>query len=270
MCTVQRGDTDRLWVFIERDFCPPEAVSRVFLGLMLDAEQNRLPRPQVEWEAVSSWEWPEEIRDFLKAREVGNRIVLLEPSEENPFEERIPVRLDGRYGFGGVGVHPTTGLCLEALERHLPDQSEVQQPVLADIGCGAGVLGIAAILLGARKVYAVDTKASSVSATRINCELNDIPADRLVVEKGSVSHLRTMLGERSVDGFVCNILAKIIYHLIPSFADNAHQDTWGVLSGIREHESERIEEQLKRNGWNTTEIVIERGWCSMEIERDIS
>ena len=181
VCTVMRGDSDRLWAFVDRDYCPPGEVSQLFLGLLLDAEQHQLPKPQVNWEAVSSWDWPEEIREFLIAREIGNRLVLLQPTEENPNDERIPIWLDGRYGFGGVGVHPTTRLCLEALERHLPDPPEVQKPVLADIGCGVGVLSIAAVLLGAKMVYAVDTKAASVSATQINCELNDIPADSVIV-----------------------------------------------------------------------------------------
>jgi len=164
-------------------------------------------------------------------------------------------------------VHSTTRLCLEALERRLESGVPGDPPVcIADIGCGAGDLGIAAILLGAERIYAVDTKAASVLGTRQNRELNGIPPEHLIVEQGSVSDLSAML-DTPVDGFVYNILTRIIIHLIPRFKDIAGPGTWGILSGIREEELPYVERPLEKHGWRSTKVTRKGGWCCVEVCR---
>ena len=197
---------------------------------------------------------------------VGRRLTIV-PSGTTPDDSaRIPVRLDGRFGFGMGGVHATTRLCLEALERRLDTECGSPPASLADIGCGAGDLGIAAILLGAERVYAVDTKAASVLGTRQNRELNGIDPDQLIVEQGSVSDVRSKL-VAPVDGFFCNILTRIIMHLIPRFNDIAGPDTWGILSGIRDAEMPHVARPLEEHGWQVTEVSRKGGWCCVEVCR---
>jgi ribosomal protein L11 methyltransferase len=176
------------------------------------------------------------------------------------------LRLDGRFGFGVGAVHPTTRLCLEALEKRLESNNPEPSAHIADIGCGSGVLAISAILLGAKKVYAVDTKAAAVLGTEHNRVLNDIDPKVLSVRQGSVSDLKDMLTD-TVDGFVCNILTRIIVHLIPRFKDISGPSTWGILSGIRHSELSYLEGPLEKHGWNTTGVQRDEGWCCLEICR---
>lgn len=267
-CAVRHSDhLVSVWAFLTTEGTTPHEMARLWIGLHLDAAKRQLPSPQITWKRVDSWDWPEPIKDLIVPQEVGKRLVVVPFGTKPADSTRIPIQLDGRFGFGVGGVHPTTRLCLEALERRLDDMSHASKICLADIGCGAGDLGIAAILLGARRVYAVDTKAASVLGTRQNRELNGIDPEQLIVEQGSVSEVSSMLNT-PLDGFVCNILTRIIMHLIPRFKDISGPGTWGILSGIRETELEYLSQPLEENGWNSTKVRSKDGWCCLEVCRN--
>ena len=262
-CVVQR-DAERtsIQAFLSQVSMPPEEIAEFYVGLHLDAAAKALPAPHVEWREVETWDWPEHYKRLFDPVPVGRRL-LIQPHWMSPDGgDRMVVRLDSRYGFG-AGTHPTTHLSLEALERHLADSPDM---TIADIGCGSGVVSLAALLLGARQVYAVDTKSTSVLGTNQNRELNGIAAHRLVAEQGSVTQLRQMLS-RPVDGFVCNILTRVIAGLIPRFAGISAERTWGILSGIRETEIAALDEPLECHGWETTNVTRQDGWCCVEIRR---
>ena len=266
-CAVKHSDDlVTLWAFITTGFLASQEIAGMWLGLLLDAAERKLPSPTITWRQVDTWDWPEPIKALIVPREVGTRLTVVPSGTTQTDPERLAIHLDGRFGFGVGGVHPTTRLCLEAVEQRLENGASAQSPRLADVGCGSGILGIAAILLGAERVYAVDTKAASVLGTIQNRKLNGVDADRLIVAQGSVSDLSAML-TKPVDGFVCNILTRIIMHLIPRFKDISGPDTWGILSGIRETELAHIERPLEDNGWQTTGVSRLDGWCCVEVCR---
>jgi ribosomal protein L11 methyltransferase len=260
---VQHDDErTSIQAFLSRLSMPPEEIGEFYVGLHLDAAARALPAPHMEWREVDSWEWPEHHKRLFQPIPVGRRL-LLQPHWMAPDNsDRLVLRLDSRYGFG-AGAHPTTGLSLEALERRLEDTSDV---TVADIGCGCGVVSLAALALGARQVYAVDTKSASVLGTIRNRELNGIDAHRLIAEQGSVTRLQQMVSQ-PVDGFVCNILTRVIAQLLPAYASISKRGTWGILSGIREGEESELDELLKRHGWETTKVTRQDGWCAVEIRR---
>lgn len=145
-------------------------------------------------------------------------------------ELRHIIYLDPGSAFG-TGTHPTTQLCLEAIEMRLADQALPPNFTFADIGCGSGILAIAALLLGAKKAYAVDTDILAVKATEHNRQLNQIPESQLWVAEGDLNTLRVHLQE-PVDGFACNILLEPILEMIPQFHLLLKPNGWGILSGI--------------------------------------
>jgi len=232
----------------------------------MDATKRQLPTPSIDWERTEDWDWPEHIKKLMVPSDIGKCMSIVPHWEKPDDSARIPIRLDGRFGFGVGALHPTTRLCLETLERRLDGAIRGSVSRFADIGCGSGILSIAAILLGVDHVYAVDTKAAAVFGTLRNRELNEVDPNRLVVEQGSVSDVQHLL-TGSVDGFVCNILTRIIVHLIPSFKDISGPNTWGILSGIRDSELSYLEGPLERNGWTTTGVTRDEGWCCLEICR---
>lgn len=267
-CAVQHyADQVKVWTFLDAEYVSERDLTRLWLGIHQDAAKRRLPNPHITWFKTDSWDWPEPITELIVPQDVGERLTVVPAGRSGTDPARVHILLDGRYGFGMGGLHATTRLCLEALERRVSSEVAAgRAPLIADIGCGVGTLSLAAVLLGAARVFAVDTKAASVIGTTRNRELNDISPDRLLVDQGSVAVLKSML-TAPVDGFCCNILARIIVPLIPRFADLVGSQTWGILSGIREAEWSHVGRALDTNGWETRSLSRNDGWCCVEVMR---
>ena len=155
--------------------------------------------------------------------EIGDRFTIY-PAWETPPEDsdRLIIRLDPGAAFG-TGTHPTTQLCLESLEMRLSDNALHQ--TVADLGCGSGILSLGSILLGAKKVCAVDTDSLATKTCRSNCQLNNVSRDSILVRDGSIEKLIEE-GE-NFDGIICNILADTIAELFPHFNQITHEKKLG-------------------------------------------
>lgn len=239
-------------------------VSALALWLRQDALALELPSPQVQWHLIDEEDWASSWKQHWQPQEIGDRFAIypawLPPP---PSPERLIVRLDPGSAFG-TGLHPTTQLCLEALEMRLGGGKG--EPILADIGCGSGILSIGSLLLGAKRVYAVDTDPLAVKATRSNLALNNFAFDRLVVEQGSIERL-VSLTQNPFDGIVCNIIAEVILKLIPQLSAIAHAHTWGILSGILLDQSQMIADCLEHNDWLVGTLWRRKEWCCFNIRR---
>ncbi|WAS06422.1 50S ribosomal protein L11 methyltransferase [Gloeomargaritales cyanobacterium VI4D9] len=232
-----------------------------------DAREAALPPPRVRWQELDSQDWSEHWKRHWQAQPVGERF-LIQPAwlpVHNP-EHRLVLRLDPGFAFG-TGSHPTTQLCLESLEMRLDPRWGPTDLVIADIGCGSGILAIGALLLGAKRVYAVDTDPLAIGATRQNQSLNQIEGERLVVEQGSLSRLAELLTQ-PLDGFVCNILAETIVDMTPRFRMLAHTKTWGILSGIIQEQLAAVTQVLEEHGWMVGALRQSQDWCCLNIRPD--
>lgn len=228
-----------------------------------DALCASVPVPAVHWNLIDEEDWASSWKDYWHPQEVGDRL-LINPAWL-PLPEggdRVILRLDPGVAFG-TGAHATTQLCLEALEMRLEQPTDA---VVADIGCGSGILSIAALLLGAQQVYAVDTDPLALTATHASRELNQIAPERLLADVGSLDRLIEMI-PAPVDGFVCNILAEVIVDLIPSMAAIAKLTTWGVLSGILLDQVKPVADTLEENGWIVATLWKRQDWCCLNIRR---
>jgi len=148
------------------------------------------------------------------------------------------------------------------------ETSNSQDPiVVADVGCGSGILSIGAILLGADKVYAIDTDPMAVRATHDNCKLNNIPTHQIDVQQGSIDRLIAMTNSVPVDGILCNILAEVIIDLIPQFSVLAKPTTWGVISGVLLDQAKHVASTLEQHGWIVATLWRRQDWCCLNIRR---
>ncbi|MGL5032857.1 MAG: 50S ribosomal protein L11 methyltransferase [Microcystaceae cyanobacterium] len=234
------------------------------LWLYQDALLVELPQPLVRWRLIDEEDWASSWKQHWQPTPVGDRFLVypawLTPPEDS---ERLILRLDPGVAFG-TGTHPTTQLCLESLEMRL--SYGASELVLADIGCGSGILSIGAVLLGAQKVYAVDTDLLAVESAQANRHLNQIHPDYLVINQGSVAELLEILPDK-VDGIVCNILADVIMELLPHFADLIQPMGWAILSGILLDQTQAIADTLEQHGWVVAALWKRQDWCCFQIRR---
>ena len=234
------------------------------LWLRQDALIMSLPLPDVQWHLIDEEDWASSWKKHWQPQEIGDRF-LINPAWIPAPEKtnRLILRLDPGVAFG-TGNHATTQLCLESLEMRL-DESK-SDAVIADIGCGSGILSIGAVLLGASSVYAVDIDPLAVQSTRSNRELNRINPQRLVVDQGSVDSL-IKLTQAPFDGIICNILAEVIIDMIPQMSAIAKPTTWGILSGIILEQAKSVADTLEEHGWIVATLWRRKDWCCFNIRR---
>ncbi|HEY9665190.1 MAG TPA: 50S ribosomal protein L11 methyltransferase [Coleofasciculaceae cyanobacterium] len=235
------------------------------LWLRQDALTVELPVPATKWKLIDEEDWSSSWKQYWQPQEIGDRFLIYPAWLQVPESpERLILRLDPGAAFG-TGTHPTTQLCLEALEMRLGDgNSEI---TVADIGCGSGILSIGAVLLGAKKVYAMDVDPLAVRAARRNRELNEIVAQRMIVTKGSIDQLPKLSDGKPVDGILCNILAEVIIDLIPAMTANTTDRSWGILSGILLEQAKPIADTLEQYNWIVAALWKRQDWCCFNIRR---
>ena len=167
----------------------------------------------------------------------------------------------------GSGSHPTTRLCLEALEALALESTAGAGGSLAglrvaDLGCGSGILAIAALRLGAIAVAAADTDSLAVRATTANAALNDLPVE---VAQGSLETLANLLDRRPADVLLCNILAPVIEALCPGFHRLLAPGGVGFLSGLLVDQAPALVRALAEAGWRAELRARQDPWALLTI-----
>jgi ribosomal protein L11 methyltransferase len=230
--------------------------------------------PVMEWDLIDEQDWATSWKQYWHPQEIGDRFLInpawLEPPIDSP---RLIIKLDPGVAFG-TGNHATTQLCLEALEMRFSDYGEgfqhqnnsINDVIIADIGCGSGILSVGALMLGAKKAYAVDIDPLAVKATIENGIMNNISPDTLIAAEGSVEAVAKLMTE-PVDGIVCNILADVIIDLVPEISAIAKPTTWGIFSGILVEQSKSVVDALEKHGWIVAALWKRKEWCCLNVRR---
>jgi ribosomal protein L11 methyltransferase len=185
------------------------------------------PLPEPELRIIKEADWQTSWKKHFQPIEIGKRLLIIPPWITIGETEREVIVLEPGMAFG-TGLHPSTRICLEAIEDILQPGDNI-----LDIGCGTGILSIAAVLLGANHVLAVDTDDIAVQATRENAERNRV-AEYIRVESGSLEQVKILQTEsQNNDLIVANILSHILMDLIQSgLATYVKPKGRIILSGI--------------------------------------
>ena len=220
------------------------------------------PLPQVQYRPIKDQDWMESWKQHYQPIPIGQRLEILPAWAERRSPARLAVRINPGMAFG-TGTHPTTQLCLELMETYLRPGTQV-----FDIGCGSGILSVAAARLGAASVGAVDTDPASVASTRENCELNQV-ASQVEIEQGSLhTILAGRFGSPQAPLVVANILSSVILGLFESgLADAVEPGGILLLSGILEDQVEEILQTGGENGLAHLETRRIEDWAAIALEK---
>jgi ribosomal protein L11 methyltransferase len=237
--------------------------SQLILTLAALAKPFGMAFPEGRWDEVADEDWSLSWKQHWQPDPVGARFLILPAWLEAPPEhrERLVIRMDPGSAFG-TGSHPTTRLCLEALEARSPVGE-----LVADLGCGSGVLGLASLGLGAEAVVSADTDSLAVRATTDNRALNEWEAARLRVVLGSLDELLQLLEGRQADLLLCNILAPVIEALAPGFERLVSSKGRALLSGLLVDQAPRLKRVLSDLGWHVIREAEQGRWGLLEISR---
>ncbi|GIW05334.1 MAG: ribosomal protein L11 methyltransferase [Dehalococcoidia bacterium] len=216
------------------------------------------PMPPLQVREVDEHEWAEAWKQHFVAHRVGQRIVI-RPSwrEYTPAPDDVVIDLDPGMAFG-TGLHPTTRLCLAALERVVRPGDEV-----LDLGTGSGILAIAAAKLGAERVLAIDTDPVAVDAATSNVAANGL-ADRVTVIEGTVE----AAAPAAFDVVAANISAKVLIAIAPELARVTRPGGRLLASGLLDDREIEVALALAAAGFHLAGSSGENDWRLLDAVRD--
>jgi len=194
--------------------------------------------------------WANEWKKYFKPLKIGDRIVI-KPSWED-YEvvgNEMILEMDPGSAFGS-GTHETTAMCVKFTDTFLKEGDRV-----FDIGCGTGILGIAAGMLGAGEVTCVDIDEKAVVATQINIDLNNMQ-DKVEVFKGDLTDVL----QGKADVVIANIIADVIIFLSKDIPQFLKEDGVFIASGIIHDKREAVIKALEENGFTILEVKTEGEW----------
>ena len=186
---------------------------------------------------------------------IGSKVVIVpEWIAYEKKEHEITVTLDSNMAFG-TGEHETTSMCLELLQECVK-----QGDTCIDVGCGSGILGIAAAKLGAGKCYLTDIDTIAVQSATHNCEKNGVS------HKVTVAHAN-LLDDAQVKGNVvfANITAEVLAMLAPSIPKNLKEDGILILSGIIHSRLTLVKEAYAAVGLSVVEERRKGEWYALKL-----
>jgi ribosomal protein L11 methyltransferase len=228
------------------------------------------PLPAASYQEIADQNWMEAWKQHYKPILIGERLVIVPAWMDSPDPNRIAIRIDPGMAFG-TGTHPTTQLCLELMEKYFEDplSSMVNRPwSIIDVGCGSGILSIAALKLGAKSALGVDIDAGSIENARENANTNSI-GDELFLGIGSVQEiLDNKFSFRKAPLVVANILAPVIIRLFDAgLSELMEADGAVLLSGILQEQAQNVIEAAQARGLRLNERRQMGDWVALAMNR---
>ena len=219
-----------------------------------------------QYRELDPTDWAEEWKRFYDIQHIGDRLVI-RPSwlEYEAKADQVVIDLDPGAAFG-TGRHETTRLCLAAIDRHLQPGATV-----IDVGCGSGILAVAAAKLGASLVRAVDIDADTIRVTNENAEINGVAA-RIEAAPGSLGEIWPWPSRLPLDAslLIANISSTVVLRLLPEIVVALAPGGRAILSGFVARDAGEIEAAVEVAGLSILETASEGDWSMLVAEAPLT
>ena len=227
--------------------------------LNINAPKNQF----FDWSIIKEEDWLTSWKKYLAPELIGNRFLIL-PCWINlnkKFKDKKIIRIDPGAAFG-TGSHPSTYLCLEKMENIFFSDKRV-----LDIGSGSGILSVAARLLGAKEVCAVDNDYLAINSTKSNFQLNFGHLNNLNTYLGSFNDVILKNQLQQFDFVLCNILAEVIKGMIPNIYKCLRNNGEVILSGILNSQKDEIIKILIQNDLKLLDVSTRKDWACISAQK---
>lgn len=200
-------------------------------------------------------DWADNWKKFFKVTDIGEKLVICPSWESCKKTDKVVLKIDPGAAFG-TGTHATTSLCLELLQKYAGEGRSV-----LDIGCGSGILSIAAVLLGAEKADGVDIDATAVKVAKENAALNNVEKKTNFI----VGDLAEKINGK-YDVVCANIVADIIIRLTDNVIDFMNPDAVFIISGIIDVRADDVIDAFTNVGFTAIDTYRRDNWYAFALK----
>ncbi len=252
--------TAKVHFYMEPENCNPEKIMMQVQDIFQEVKQFcNIGKGTISLSETEDKDWINNWKTFFKPFRAADNIVIKPTWEtyEKENEDDILIEIDPGIAFG-TGSHETTKLCIQALDKYVKKGDSV-----LDVGCGSGILSIAALKLGAAHATAIDIDEVAVKVAAENMEVNHIPASQYTLYDGDLitnSFLKVKAGTGH-DIVVANILADVIIPLTGVIRPHLKKGGLYITSGIINTKEEEVREALIANGFEILGVEYMKEWC---------
>ena len=252
--------TAKVHFYMEPENCNPEKIMMQVQDIFQEVKQFcNIGKGTVSLSETEDKDWINNWKTFFKPFRAADNIVIKPTWEtyEKENEDDILIEIDPGIAFG-TGSHETTKLCIQALDKYVKKGDS-----MLDVGCGSGILSIAALKLGAAHATAIDIDEVAVKVAAENMEVNHIPASQYTLFDGDLltnSFLKVKAGTGH-DIVVANILADVIIPLTGVIRPHLKKGGLYITSGIINTKEEEVREALIANGFEILGVEYMKEWC---------
>ncbi len=227
--------------------------------LNINAPKNQF----FDWSIIKEEDWLTSWKKYWAPELVGNHLLIL-PCWMNlneKFKDKKIIKIDPGAAFG-TGSHPSTYLCLEKMENIFFSDKKI-----LDIGSGSGILSVAARLLGAKEVYAVDNDYLAINSTKSNFQLNFGDLNNLNTYLGTFNEVILKNQLTQFDFVLCNILAEVIKGMIPNIYKCLRNNGEVIFSGILNSQKDEIIKILIKNDLKLLDVTTRKDWACISAQK---
>jgi ribosomal protein L11 methyltransferase len=252
--------------YLDADEDHTEQLKQVRIGLEELRQMTDIGEATITSSQTQDLDWINNWKQFFKPFYLDD--ILIKPTWEELREEdkdKFVIEIDPGISFG-TGKHETTQLCIHQLRKYMTDQAEV-----LDVGCGSGILSVAALKLGAAHVVGTDIDENCMTSTYENMEVNHLNRSQGEFYVGNLiddTKLQQTVGTEKYDIVVANILADVIIPMAPVIPKRLKKGGIFITSGIIDFKENQVKEAIEQAGLEVLEINHQGEWVNITAKRN--